>query len=167
MKKCEIAVFSHSGVTSWGDTWEWVFDSGVELKASDGHTLLVTDLHTQLPDYNFEDDVFDRSFSMSKEQDFEWEQICWDCYLLESVIYSRAWMSFESSADQLIQDFKAKNPNAAYLSDDEFSGMLAACLDVIRKQWGWDSENLEWLFNYGGPLNSAVDEWLTDSFAKQ
>ena len=64
-------VFSSSGITSWGDTWEWTFDGGVELKAPDGHTLMVTDLNTRIPEYNFEDDLFDRSFSMSPAQDTE------------------------------------------------------------------------------------------------
>ncbi len=160
-------LFAKSGVTSWGYEWEWTFDGGVELKAPDGHTLMVTDLHTQVPEYNFEDDLFDRSFSMSQAQDTEWGQICWNCYLLESMIYSMAWESFRLCVDQLIQDFNAKNPDATYVSDNEFSDMLAACLDVIKKQQGWDCEELEWLFNYDGPINATVDEWLMEALGRQ
>ena len=69
-------LFTKSGVTSWGYVWEWTFDDGVELKAPDGYTLMVTDLHTQVPEYNFEDDLYDHSFLMSPTQDAEWGQIC-------------------------------------------------------------------------------------------
>ena len=156
-------IFSSSGTTSWGDTWEWTFDGGVELKAPDGHTLLVTDLHTQVPDYNFEDDLFDRDFSMSPAQDTEWGQICWNCYLLESMIYSMAWKSFRSCAGQLVRDFKAKKIDIIKLLETEFDDMHTTCLEAIKKQCGWSAEELEWLFNYGGPMSTAVDEWLTDS----
>ena len=71
MKDYENVVVSLNGVTSWGYAWEWTFDGGVELKAPDGHTLMVTDLNTRIPEYNFEDDLFDRSFSMSPAQDTE------------------------------------------------------------------------------------------------
>lgn len=167
MKDCENVVFSQSGVTSWGYPWRWIFDDGVELMTPDGHTLLVTDLHTQVPEYNFEDDLYDRNFSMSPAQDTEWGQICWNCYLLEAMIYNMAWESFRSCAGQLILDFKAKNPEVTRLLDNEFSDMLAACLDVIRQQQGWGREDLEWLFNCDGPINAAVDEWLTDSLEAQ
>lgn len=160
-------LFAKSGVTSWGYSWEWTFDGGVELKAPDGHTLLVTDLRTQVPEYNFEDDLFDRNFSMSTAQDAEWGQICWNCYLLESMIYTIAWESFRSCAGQLIRDFKAKKPDVTQVQDNEFSDMLATCLNAIRKQQGWSSEELEWLFNYDGPMSEAVDEWLTDSLEGQ
>ena len=154
-------IFSQSGITSWGDTWEWTFDGGVELKAPDGHTLLVTDLHTQIPDYNFEDDLFDRNFLMSSDQDTEWGQICWNCYLLETMIYSMAWESFRLCASQLVQNFKAKNPNVTRLSDMEYVDMYADCLEAIKKQCDWNSADLEWLFNYDGPMSTAVDNWLT------
>ena len=159
-------VFTTSGITSWGDTWEWIFDSGVELKAPDGHTLLVTDLHTQVPEYNFEDDLYDRNFSMSQAQDTEWGEICWNCYLLESMIYSMAWESFQSCAGQIVQDFMAKNPKVHCLTEDEFEAILVPCLNVIRQQQGWGSEELEWLFDCNGPINEAVDEWLTDSLER-
>ena len=162
MTDCKKVVFSSSGITSWGDTWEWTFEGGVELKALDGHTLLVTDLHTQVPDYNFEDDLFDRDFSMSSKQDTEWGQICWMCYLVESTIYSMAWDSFRSCAGHIVQEFKAKNP-----SDSDADAMLAACLDAIKKQCGWNNEELEWLFNYGAPMSTAVEEWLTDYLERQ
>ena len=87
--------------------------------------------------------------------------------MLETEIYGIAWDSFRPCADQLIQDFKAKNPNAAWMPDREFSDMLAACLDVIGKQQGWGCEDLEWLFNYDGPINAVVDKWLTDSLERQ
>lgn len=160
-------IFTSCGVTSWGDTWEWTFDSGVELKAPDGHTLLITDLHTQVPEYNFEDDLFDRSFSMSQTQDAEWGQICWNCYLLESMIYSMVWESFKSCADQLIRDFKAKNPDANRVSDLAYVDMYATCLDAIKKQQGWGDAEFEWLFNYDGPISAAVDDWLTEALEEQ
>ena len=160
-------VFSSSGITSWGDTWEWTFDGGVELKATDGHTLLVTDLNTQIPDYNFEDDLYDRSFLMSQAQDAEWSQICWNCYLLESMIYSMAWESFRSCVDPIVQEFMAKKPEATWVQDNEFSDMLTACLNAIRKQQGWSSEELEWLFDCNGSISAAVDEWLTDFLERQ
>ena len=162
MRDYKNIVFSTSGVMSCGYSWEWTFDGGVELKAPDGHTLLVTDLHTQVPEYNFEDDLFDRNFSMSPAQDAEWGQICWNCYLLESMIYAITWESFRLCAGQLIRDFKAKKPDVTQVQDNEFSDMLATCLNAIRKQQGWSSEELEWLFNYDGPISEAVDEWLTD-----
>lgn len=146
-------LFTKSGVTSWGCAWEWSFGGGVELKAPDGHTLMVTNLNTQVSECNFEDDLFDRSFSMSPAQDTEWGQICWDCYFLESMIYGMALESFRSCADQLIQDFKVENPDAIWMPNVEFSDMLAACLDVIRKQQDWGCEELEWLFNCDGPIN--------------
>ena len=160
-------IFSASGVTSWGYTWEWTFDGGVELKAPDGHTLLVTDLHTQVLEYNFEDDLFDCSFSMSQAQDTEWRQICWNCYLLESMIYSMAWESFRSCAGQLIQEAETKNPKVHCLTEDEFEAVLATSIDAIRKRQGWDSEELDWLFDCNGPISVAVDEWLTDFLERQ
>ena len=159
--------FSQSGITSWGYAWEWTFDSGVELKAPDGHTLLVTDLHTQVPEYNFEDDLYDRSFSMSPAQDAEWGQICWNCYLLESMIYGMVWESFRSCAGQVIRDFRAKNPQVHCLTEDEFDAVLVTCLNAIREHQSWDSEELEWLFNYDGPISAAVDDWLMDSLERQ
>ena len=159
--------FSQSGITSWGYAWEWTFDSGVELKAPDGHTLLVTDLHTQVPEYNFEDDLYDRSFSMSPAQDAEWGQICWNCYLLESMIYGMVWESFRSCVDPIVQEFMAKKPEATWVQDNEFSDMLTACLNAIRKQQGWSSEELEWLFDCNGSISAAVDEWLTDFLERQ
>ena len=69
-------LFTKSGVTSWGYAWEWAFDDGVELKAPDGHTVMVTGLHAQVSEYNFEDGLFDGSFSISPAQDAEWGQIC-------------------------------------------------------------------------------------------
>lgn len=72
-----------------------------------------------------------------------------------------------SCVGQLVQDFKAKKPDVACVSDDEFSEMLAACLDVIRKQQGWGYEALEWLFNYDGSINAAVDEWLMEALEEQ
>ena len=162
MTDYENVVFSSSGITSWGDTWEWTFDGGVELKAPDGHTLLVTDLHTQIPDYNFEDDLFDCNFSMSPAQDSEWGQICWNCYLLESMIYSMALDSFMSCADQLVQNFKAKNPDANSLSDLEYDELYGVCLEAIKKQWDLSVEEQEWLFNYDGPMSAAIDDWLMD-----
>ena len=47
---CSGIVFFKSGVTSWGLPWEWTFGSPIELKAPDGHTLLLTDFHTLEPE---------------------------------------------------------------------------------------------------------------------
>ena len=165
-------VFSASGITSWGDTWEWTFDGGVELKAPDGHTLLVTDLHTLDSGCPFEDDVFDRNFSMSQTQDTEWAgKICWYCYLLESTIYSiaydTAWESYRSCIGQVVQDFKAKNPKLHCLTEEEFEDILDICLDTIEKQFSWGSEVLERLFNDYGPISVAVNNWLIDSLERQ
>lgn len=56
-----------------GYAWEWTFGGGIEIKAPDGYTLMVTELNTPVPEYNFEDNLFNRSFSMSQAQDTEWE----------------------------------------------------------------------------------------------
>ena len=167
MKDRENVAFSQSGVTSWGYAWEWTFNGGVELKAPDGHTLIVTDLHTQVPEYNFEDDLYDHSFSMSPTQDAEWGQICWNCYLLESMLYSKTWESFRSCTGQVVRDFKAKNPKVHCLTEEEFETVLASCLEAIRKQQGWDSEELEWLFNDDAPIGFAVNRWLIDYVERQ
>lgn len=39
--------------------------------------------------------------------------------------------------------------------------MYADCLEAIKKQYDWNSAELEWLFNYDGPMSTAVDDWLT------
>lgn len=167
MKDYENIVFSASGITSWGDTWEWTFYGGVTLKAPDGHTLLVTDLNPQIIESDFKDNLFDCSFSMSPKQDIEWGQICWNCQLLESIICSLAWKSFSVCANQLVQEFKTKNTDVTLLSDDEFDDMLTTCLNAIKKQCGWNSDELEWLFNYDGPMRVIGDEWLTAILEEQ
>lgn len=143
-------VFSKNGVTSWGYSWAWVLGGGVELKAPDGHALMNTDLHTLDPDEHFEDERYDPSFAMLPEWDAEWVAICWDCYQAECSIYDMVLKSVRL----FVQDYEARP------SDDEFSDMLAACLDAVRKQRGWSCEELEWLFEDNGPVNVAVDEWL-------
>lgn len=40
--------------------------------------------------------------------------------------------------------------------------MYTDCLEAIKKQRGWNSEKVEWLFNYDGPMSAAVDDWLVD-----
>ena len=155
-------VFSKSGVTSWGLPWKWTFGSPIELKAQDGHTLLLTDFHTLEPEYNFEDERYDANFSLSSKQDAEWDRICWGCFQQEFTIYGMAQKGFRTRAWELVHEYREAHPYEMWMPDREFSDMLAACLDAVRAQWGWNSEELEWLFNYGGPLNAAVDEWLVD-----
>ena len=154
-------VFTSSGITSWGDTWEWLFGGCIELKAPDGHTLLVTDLHTLESDDTFEDELYDRDFSMSSAQDDEWRQICWDCYLAEVNIYGVARQSFRTCISRLVQKFKATKPDVTSLTDEEYVDMYADCLDAIKNRLDWNGDELEWLFNYDGPMSAAVDEWLT------
>ena len=160
MKK-DIA-FSMSGVTSWGCPWNWKFGSPIKLKDADGRLLLTTDFHTLEPEYSFEDERQIVDFSLSPEQDAEWDNICWDCFHREFTIYGMVQKSFRSSAGQFVRDYESQHPYETWLPDTDFNDMLAACLDATRKQWGWGSKDLEWLFSDDGPINSAVNVWLAD-----
>ena len=80
---------------------------------------------------------------MSLEQDTEWGQICWNCYLLESMIYSMAWDSFKSCASQLVQNFKAKNPNVTKLSDTEYVDMYADLYEQLEPHFKKMGMNVE------------------------
>ena len=82
-------------------------------------------------------------------------------------MYSMVWESFRSCTGQVVQDFTAKNPEATWVLNNEFSNMLTTCLNTIRKLQGWSSDELEWLFDCNGSISATVDEWLTEALEEQ